>query len=176
MRTLFGIGIITLLFASTAGAQSLAEVAREERARRGGTIEAQVYTIEDIQALFRPVNVELIAAMEDLAAAFGQLGADLVDPLSGLTDAGADLTGGMVGMLEAFEEGSLEEIERLETELDDPDLDDEDQDRLEEELAELERVLSEVRAELPEARRQSADIGELRSSNWKDSRSSSRSS
>ena len=46
--------------------------------------------------------------MEDLAAAFGQLGADLIDPLSGLTDAGADLTGGMVGMLEAFEEGSLE--------------------------------------------------------------------
>ena len=99
----------------------MAEVARQERARRGGTIEAQVYTIEDIQALFRPVNVELIAAMENLSAAFGQLGADLIDPLSGLTDEGADLTGGMVGMLEAFEEGSLEEIERLETELDDPD-------------------------------------------------------
>ena len=154
MRSIFGIGIITLLFALTAPAQStqsLAEVARSERARRGGTSEVQVYTTEGIQALLRPINPELIAAMEGLAAAFGQLGSELADPLSGLLGAGESLAGGMVDMLQAFEAGALEEIERLEAELETPDLDDEDRDRLEEELAEVEQFLTEVRAELPEA-------------------------
>ncbi len=141
-------------------AQSLADLARQERARReSSTVESTVYTTEGLLAQYaQPIDPELLGALEGLRDSLLQFGADVAEPTAGLLDVGTGLAGGLVEMLEAFEAGSLDEIERLEVELDDPSLSGEERAALEEELSEAQRVLAEVRAELVRARLQSGEL------------------
>ena len=166
MRFLLSAAIIALLSDSVGSAQSLADVARAERARRAvSSIEGVIYTTEQVQSRYPPavaasqtVEPELLGSLEDLRDSLLQFGADAAEPTAGLLDAGTGLSGGMVGMLEAFEAGSLEEIQRLETELANPSISAEERSALESELLDAQEVLSEVRTELVPARLQ---LGEL---------------
>ncbi len=147
-------------------AQSLADVARAERARReGSSFEGAIYTTEQIQGRYAPavaapqaVDPEVLGALEDLRDSLLQFGADVAEPTAGLLEAGTGGAGAMVEMLEAFEAGSLEEIQRLETELADPSISDEERSALEAELVDAQQVLSEVRTELIPARLQSGEL------------------
>ena len=166
MRILLSAAIIALLSGSLVSAQSLADVARAERARRAGsTVEGVVYTTEQVQSRYPPpvaaseeADPELLSTLRDLRDSILQFGADTAEPTAGLLNAGTDLSGGVVEMLEAFEAGSLDEIERLDTELANPSLSEEDRSALESERLEAQRVLSEVRSELIPARLQSGEL------------------
>lgn len=115
-------------------AQSLADVARAERARRQlSAIEGAIYTTEQIQGRYEPP----VAAPQ------------AIDP---------DGVGAVVEMLESFEAGSLEEIRRLDTELANPSISDEERSALESELLDAQQVLSEVRSELGPARLQLSEL------------------
>ena len=137
-------------------AQSLADVARAERAwRAGSTIEGVIYTTEQVQSQYPPavaapqeVDPELLGTLEDLRDTILQFGSDTAEPTAGLLDVGTDLFGDLVELLETFEAGSLEEIERLGTELANPSLSEEERSALESERLEAQRILSEVRTGL----------------------------
>lgn len=166
MRILLSAAIIALLFDSVSSAQSLADVARAERARRQrSATEGAIYTTEQIQGRYEPpvaapqaVDPELLGSLEDLRDSLLQFGADVAEPTAGLLDAGTGGAGAMVEMLEAFEAGSLEEIQRLDTELANPSIFDEERSALESEILDAQQVLSEVRSELGPARLQLSEL------------------
>ncbi len=160
MRFIFSAAIIALLFDSVGSAQSLADFARQERARRqASTVDGAIYTNEEVQgpyvpeiATSQPADPELISTLEELEDRLQQFEADAAPPTAGLADAGTGMSGPRVEMLEAFEAGSILEIERLDFELGDLSVTGAERAELEAEMLNAQGILSAVREELVEAR------------------------
>lgn len=160
--------IITLLFAMTAQAQSLADLAREERARRTTRTSARkVFNNQTLQALLTPPPVAIDpAANEELIGALGDLQGSLEDlATSGLVESGREVVGAgvdlfrtMIQSLEGMEVATQQEVGRLRAQLANPVMSRAGRAQAQEELDDAERVLGEVRAELADTRAKLADL------------------
>ena len=157
MKLLCRVLIITLLFGVSVQSQSLAELARNERARRSAqAVRGTVYTSE---TLFRiEISEEMIAALQNVSTALEDFAAPLLESAQGVAGAGVDLARQMVTGMEEMEAATEQEIARLRGELASPDLTPEERTQLEAELADAERILSEVGVELQDARQNLAGM------------------
>ena len=157
MKLLCRVLIITLLFGVSVQSQSLAELARNERARRSAqAVRGAVYTSE---TLFRiEISEEMIAALQNVSTALEDFAAPLLASAQGVAGAGVDLARQMVTGMEEMEAATEQEIARLRGELASPDLTPEERTQLEAELADAERILSEVGVELQDARQNLAGM------------------
>ena len=158
--------IITLLFAMTAHAQSLADLARQERARRTNQVVAKkVFNNQTLQALLVPPPtaidpVRLTGALDDLQGGLEALAASgLVESGSEVMEAGAGMFRQMIQGLENMEITTQQEIGRLRARLVNPLMSAAGRSEAEVELADAERVLSEVQAELADTRAKLAGLG-----------------
>ncbi len=125
IRFIFGAVILALLLDSAGQAQSLADVARQERARQVGAAQSRVYTNESVaDRYWYPVE-------EASAGSLSGSAGDLIGP-----------------NLESFEQESVAEIRRLEDALADPAVTDEERSSLELDMTEAASVLAEIREEL----------------------------
>jgi hypothetical protein len=164
MRILLSAAIIALLFDSVGSAQSLADVASAERARRQrSATEGAIYTTEQIQGRYEPPvaapqDPESLDSLEDLRDSLLEFGANVAEPTAGLLEAGTDGAGVVVEMLESFEAGLLEEIQRLDTELANPSISDEERSAPESELLDAQQGLSEVPSALGPERLQLSEL------------------
>ena len=138
-----------------ASAQTLADYARAERARRQSlTNVGATYTNEDVQGPYVPFDTEsppvpeLLNSLQELADRLGESGADSIEQSTGPAGLATYESGSRIQMLEAFEAGSIEEIERLESELRDPVIVGAERVDLEDTLLDAQQILIAVRGEL----------------------------
>ncbi len=152
----------------TGHAQSLADFARQERARRTNQTSAmKVFNNQTLQALLAPPQTaldsartdELIGAMVDLQSSLeGLASSGIVESGKEVIEGGAEMFRQMIEGLEIIEVGIQQDMSLLRARLVNPVMSAAGRTEAQAELADNERALSEVRVELADLRGKLAEL------------------
>ena len=152
----------------TGHAQSLADFARQERARRTNQTSAiKVFNNQTLQALLAPPQTaldsartdELIGAMVDLQSSLeGLASSGIVESGREVVEGGVEMFRQMIEGLETIEVGIQQDMSILRARLANPVMSAAGRTEAQEELADNERALSEVRVELADLRGKLAEL------------------